>query len=95
MNNNTANDWPERIFAGDHEWRAANDSEVAESGAQAYIRADLAADSETCTWTEDGADDWTASCGRLVAYQPVAPTGDAYEYCPFCGRKIKDVPRDS
>jgi hypothetical protein len=47
---------------------------------------------DTCEWKEDhdgSYDFWMTSCGHAYNFEAGDPCENNFDYCPFCGKKIK------
>jgi hypothetical protein len=48
---------------------------------------------ETCTWTQDGSlEYYNTECGNAFYFTDEGPTEHEFRFCPYCGRKLVDVP---
>ena len=46
-----------------------------------------------CTWTEDSEGDWDTACGNMFIIITGTPQENRMEYCPYCGRELKENPK--
>lgn len=46
---------------------------------------------DTCTWTED-CGPYSTSCGNYFEIIDGTPAENGMLFCPYCGRRIEDVP---
>jgi hypothetical protein len=44
---------------------------------------------DTCEWKEDPDGFWDTSCGHAYSFEAGNPCEDSFDYCPYCGKKIK------
>ena len=44
--------------------------------------------SDTCTWTEDDANDWDTSCDNCFIFNDGGPKDNQFTYCPYCGKPL-------
>ena len=43
-----------------------------------------------CVWEEDENGTWETSCEHLYEFNDAGPGWNGFNYCPFCGKKIKE-----
>ena len=47
---------------------------------------------ETCNWQPiDDSEFWGTECGELVEFIQDGPKENKFNYCPFCGREIREA----
>lgn len=44
---------------------------------------------EKCKWSEDGDGVWDTSCGERFEFVDGGPPENGFEFCPYCGKKLK------
>jgi hypothetical protein len=49
-------------------------------------------DPNGCTWTEDEEGIYQTSCDEQFVFNSETATDNGFNFCPFCGKPIKDIP---
>ena len=43
-----------------------------------------------CTWTENEDGVYETNCGNLFAFNDGTPSENGFEFCPYCGRELRE-----
>jgi hypothetical protein len=46
---------------------------------------------QQCTWTEDDDGPWDVECGNRFEFNEGGPPENGFDFCPYCGKKLKSV----
>ena len=46
---------------------------------------------EACLWGQDEDGVWETSCGHAFEFNDGGPTDNAFLFCPYCGKQIKQL----
>jgi len=46
---------------------------------------------ESCSWREDEGGCWFSDCGDGFVFSVDGPRKNAFKFCPFCGKPIKEL----
>jgi hypothetical protein len=46
---------------------------------------------EPCLWGEDDDGMWETSCGHAFEFNDGDPADNAFLFCPFCGKQLKQL----
>jgi len=44
----------------------------------------------TCTWTQNEDGVYETNCGNLFAFNDGTPSENGFEFCPYCGRELRE-----
>jgi len=44
-----------------------------------------------CEWNEGDCGAYTSDCGCEFQFNDEGPTGNGFEFCPFCGKVLKEI----
>ena len=44
----------------------------------------------TCTWIENEDGVYETNCGNLFAFNDGPPSENGFEFCPYCGRELRE-----
>lgn len=45
---------------------------------------------KVCKWSEDQDSVWDTQCDNRFVFNSDGPADNGFEYCPYCGNKIKE-----